>query len=429
MKIFKILFLSILFIGLNSCSSSDDSGETGGTTSITLTPSTTTQMVGEQITFVVKDDKGEDVTLNTALTVGNTAVSNATFTSQTAGDFTVLATYQGVTATVTVTFTDIPTTSIILTADMTTQSAGDNIKFTVKTNTGINVTSSAVITTGETTISNGTFTSSTAGTFEVSASYLTFTSETVSVTFTPAINFTKRVLIEDYTGAWCGWCPRVSYAIELVQEQTDKAVVVALHNGTTNPGNGYDPYNFNVGALGNLINLSGYPTAKLNRMTTWGSPEPTKVSQVIALTEGSKPKVGLAMKSTVSGGNINLEVKTKFGKDYTTATKLVVYISENGLILDQVNYTDYYGGADIISNFEHNHVLRACLTNLLGDAFSTSETVFDNEVTKTFNIPVPANVENVNNIEFVAFVVGADNKAINVRKALPNEEQTLEIIE
>jgi len=417
-------------MGLNACSSSDDSGETGGgATSITLTASTTTQMVGDQITFVVKDDKGEDVTSSTALTAGTAPISNATFTSATAGDVVIKATYQGLTATVTVTFTDIPTTSIVLTADVTSQSAGDNIKFTVKTNTGIDVTSTAVITTGATTISNGTFTSASAGTFDVSATYLTFTSQTVTVTFTPAVNFTKRVLIEDYTGAWCGWCPRVSYAIELVKEQTDKAVVVALHNGNTTPGNGYDPYHFNVGALGQLINLSGYPTAKLNRMTTWGSPEPTKVSQVIALTEGAKPKLGLAIKSTVSGGNINLEVKTKFGKDFTTATKLVVYISENGLILDQVNYTDYYGGADIISNFEHNHVLRAALTNLLGDTFSTSETVFDNVVTKTFNIPVPANVANASNIEFVAFVVGADNKAINVRRALPNEDQSFEIVE
>ena len=412
-------------MGLNSCSSSDDSGDSG-TASITLTSSTATQMVGEPITFIVKDDKGEDVTSSTALTAGSNSISNATFTSAVAGDFVITATYQGKSATLTVKFTDIPTTSIVLTADMTTQSVGDNIKFTVKTNTGINITSTAVITSGATTITNGNFTSATAGTFDVSATYETFTSETITVSFTPAINFTKRVLIEDYTGAWCGWCPRVSYAIDLVQEQTDKAVVVALHNGVTTPGNGYDPYHFNVGALGQLINLQGYPTAKLNRMTTWASPEPTKVSQVIDLTQGSKPKLGLAMKSSVSGGNINLEVKTKFGKDYTTATKLVVYISENGLILDQVNYTDYYGGGDIIPNFEHNHVLRACLTNLLGDSFLPTESVFGNVVTKTFNIPVPTNVANVANIEFVAFVVGADNKAINVRKSLPNEGQALE---
>lgn len=39
---------------------------------------------------------------------------------------------------------------------------------------------------------------------------------------------------------------------------------------------------------------------------------------------------------------------------------------------------------------------------------------------------MPSNVANGNNIEFVAFVTGADNKAINVRKAARNEVQEFE---
>lgn len=407
-------------MGLNACSSSDeDETTTGGATSITLTPSTATQMVGEDITFVVKTDTGEDVTASTALTAGTAVVSNATYTSQSAGDVVITASYQGLTATTTVKFTDAPTTSIVLTANVTTQAAGDNIVFTVKTNTGINVTSTAAITVAGSPIEGGVFTSATAGSFDVSATYMEFTSEVVTVTFTPSISFTKRVLIEDYTGTWCGYCPRVSRGIELVKEATDKAVVAAIHRGN-------DPYNFEAQALENMINLQGYPTAMLNRKTDWTYPEPANVNQVVNLTTGTKPKVGLAMTSTVSGGNINLEVKTKFGTDFASA-KLVVYVLENGLIYNQVNYTQYFGGGSTIVNFVHDHVLRASLTNLLGDAFTANETVYNNEVSRTFNIPVPANVSNASNIEFVAFVVGADNKAINVRKANPGENQTFEI--
>ena len=37
----------------------------------------------------------------------------------------------------------------------------------------------------------------------------------------------------------------LSYAIELVEEQTTDAYVVAIHRGSTDPGNSYyDPYNF-----------------------------------------------------------------------------------------------------------------------------------------------------------------------------------------
>ena len=232
-------------------------------------------------------------------------------------------------------------------------------------------------------------------------------------------NFQKRVLIEDYTGTWCGWCPRVSFGIEIVEGATDNAVVVAIHRE--------DEYNFNAGVLEDQIGLEGYPTAMLDRATLWDFPEPNNIVQVVDLTT-TNARLGLAMKSTVTGGNINLEVKTKFGDDFTGA-KLVVYVLENGLVSDQENYTTYYDGVDVLQNFTHNHVLRAAATNLLGDDFSATESVEGSEVTKTFSIPVPANVTNAANLEFVAVVVGADKKAINARKAAPGDDQAFEIVE
>lgn len=232
-------------------------------------------------------------------------------------------------------------------------------------------------------------------------------------------NFQKRVLIEDYTGTWCGWCPRVAFGIEIVEGATDKAVVVAIHR--------QDEYNFNAGVLEDQIGLQGYPTAMLDRTIEWGYPEPNNVVQAVNLTTNNA-RLGLAMKSTVTGGNISLEVKTKFGDDIAGA-KLVVYVLENGLVSDQENYTTYYEGVDVLTDFTHNHVLRAAATNLLGDDFAATESVEGNEVTKTFSIPVPANVANAANLEFVAFVVGADKKAINARKAAPGDDQTFETVE
>ncbi|GAA4057322.1 Omp28-related outer membrane protein [Flavobacterium chungnamense] len=235
--------------------------------------------------------------------------------------------------------------------------------------------------------------------------------------------FQKRVLVEDYTGAWCGYCPRVAYGIEKVLEQSTKVVPVAIHQQS---GSGYDPYHF-AGAtpLKTLIDLQGYPTGKLNRMLTWSYPENSNINQVKNLALNNVG-LGLALNSTVSGGNINLDVKIKFAKDYTNL-KLVVYVLENNLIYDQVNYTSFYGGGSVISNFEHDNVLRDCRTNILGDAI-TENTTNGQTITKNFTFPIPASVSNAANLSFVAFVVdGADNKAINVRGALPNENQQFEI--
>lgn len=328
-----------------------------------------------------------------------------------------------------------PITSIVISADELVKPIGEIVTLTVKDNNGTDVTNNSNIFVDGEEITGNTITSDQSKTFRVQAKYEGINSNLINVIFNQASSpaqpksFVKRVLIEDYTGAWCGWCPRVSRAIELVYEQTDKVVVAALHNGSLNPNSAYyDPYHMNVDQLANLVGVTGYPTAKLDRMTTWSNPEPQRVSQITNKITNDNPKLGLALKVNINNGNIELDVKTTFTRDYSNL-KLVVYVLENGLILDQVNYTNYYGGQDNIIDFVHNHVYRASLTELLGQELLNSETKRDGITTTTFNTPIPSNVTNVNNMEIVAFVIGQDNRAINARKATPGDDQDFEIIE
>jgi hypothetical protein len=127
----------------------------------------------------------------------------------------------------------------------------------------------------------------------------------------------------------------------------------------------------------------------------------------------------------VNSGTINLTVKATFAQDFT-GLKLVVYVLENGLVYDQHNYTTYFGGTDPIPSYTHNHVLRAPLTDLLGDAVGDSQTHLADTYTRNFSVPVPANVENPANVEFVAFLLAPDNSVINVRKAQPGDHQDFE---
>ena len=238
----------------------------------------------------------------------------------------------------------------------------------------------------------------------------------------PAIpgNFKKHVLIEDYTGTWCGNCVRVAYAVEQVKLQTDKAVTVAIHNGN-------DPYNFDgIAPLKDLIlpnSALSLPISRLNRMTVWTYPEPTNIQQAIDLT-GNNTTLGLALSSTVANGTIHLDVQMKFIQNYTDL-KLVVYLLEDKLNYEQRNYTNYFNGVNPIINFEHNHVLRTSITNILGDAvFGTTN---GSSITKSFSIPIPANITNSANISFAAFLVGNDNKVLNARASVANENQSFEL--
>lgn len=322
--------------------------------------------------------------------------------------------------------------SVILTADSSVKPFGDTITFTVRDNNGIEHTNDAVFYVDGTAIEGNKLTSSVVSTHNVKASYYNLESEDLEVSFGDGteLNFRKRVLIEDYTGTWCGYCPRVAYAIDLVHGQSDDAVTVAIHRPSSDMLSiVYDPYNYDASELEATLNIPSYPKGFLNRRVLWTSPEPNNIAQAIALTQGANPKMGLALKPVINGTNrtFTLDVNAKFGADFS-GLKLVVYVLENGLVYEQHNYTSYFDGVDVLENYTHNHVLRACLTPILGEAVPESNTKLYDTYTKTFTATLPANITNVANVEFVAFFVGADGKAINVRKAAAGDTQDFEIL-
>jgi len=236
----------------------------------------------------------------------------------------------------------------------------------------------------------------------------------------PAVpgQFNKNVLLEDYTGTWCGNCTRVSYGIEQVLEKTDRAVVVAIHNGR-------DPFHF-VGfePLKDMISPNSdleLPQARLNRIITWTDPD-TNSQDALNLTSNNCG-LGVAMTSVVANGTINLDVNVKFAQNYNDI-KIVVYVLEDHLIHRQTNYSNYYNGENYLNNFEHNHVLRASLTHLLGDAITTSN--FGDIFTKSFSVPIPSNIANAENISFVAIITDANNNALNSRASKSNEDQAFQ---
>lgn len=314
-------------------------------------------------------------------------------------------------------------TSITTTSNSYDLDIDELATFTTKSNTNTTIISNITYYVNDVAITGNTYTFTSSGTYNVYSKYVkgstTLTSATIEIAVYDKINFNKRVLIEDFTGTWCGYCPRVAYAIEQVNNQTTDATVVAIHRGS-------DPYNFTgASSLESQIGLTGYPTAMLNRTTDWSYPEPSYVSQAVNLTTGTNPYVGLALVTSTSGNTSTVEVKAKFGKNFSDL-KLVVYALEDNLIYNQTNYTAYYGGTSTIANFEHNHVLRAVLSSdILGETV-TGSTNLNDEFSKTFTYSIPSNV-NASNVHFVAFIVDSSKKALNSRAAGANENQSFEI--
>ena len=316
-------------------------------------------------------------------------------------------------------------TSITLTSSTTVSDVNSVVTFTVTGNDGIDYTAESTITMADgTEISGNSYTTAAEGTFVFTASYNSLTSNGKQLTVSDTVvKFQKNVLIEDFTGTWCGYCPRVTYGIEQVEAATDFAIPVAIHVFDSMEASG-------IGTLVDHFNSAGsYPFAKLDRNVTWSSPQPSNLAQVVGFTT-TDADLGLSISSALDGVSMTVDVSVKFEVDYSASNlKLIVYILEDNVIQDQTNSTSYYGGASVLTDFVHNDVLRVMLTDSFGDAILSSETVANTTFDKTFSMNVPSNVIDTAEVSVVAFVVDGDTKAVvNVQSAHLGETQAFQAL-
>ncbi|WP_298418283.1 Omp28-related outer membrane protein [uncultured Kordia sp.] len=425
MKTKNILKCLVAVCALFVYSCSSDSDGDGGTTpapggggsaitSITVTASSNSVEVGNAVTFTVKGNDGTDVTSSSTISINNADITGSSFTASAPGTYTVKATYEQLTSVqLFIEVTAGPITALRVESATTSIKVGDTADFTVIGTDALGneytITSDASLSVNGTAITGNRFMATQMGDLTVVATKDAITSDDFMVAVTGETapgTFAKNALIEDYTGTWCGWCPRVAYAIELVEAQSDRVFVNAVHSG--------DPMANSYGAtLDNIYVTSGYPTAVLNRDVDWTYPEPSNVAQATNLATGTTTS-GLSINSLLKGNQLDVYVSTAFAANAPGA-KLVVMILEDGIVASQANYTSYYGAADPISQFVHNHTLRHSITNVLGDAIPNIAGGTKNE--EVFSIPVPSTVNNANEMSILALIVAADGKVLNVNGA------------
>ena len=141
-------------------------------------------------------------------------------------------------------------------------------------------------------ISGNTFKPGEPGEYTVYATYKSLKSntKTFSASTEPIKNFTSNVLVEDFTGAWCGWCPRVTYKLtELKKTMKTQLIIVAAHYG--------DAFQYSkISEMTNAFGVSGYPHARINRSVKWNEGEGVAaISSVVSTTS----KLGVLIESSI----------------------------------------------------------------------------------------------------------------------------------
>jgi len=192
----------------------------------------------------------------------------------------------------------------------------------------------------------------------------------------------KRVLLEQHTGAWCGWCPDGSYIMDQILEKYPNQVIgVKIHNGDKMAIPEQQ-------VLGQAMGLTGFPTGTVDRII-WNvggqgaiflSRSAWKQACEISMQNAPKVDVGLIWSYNSGTGEINATLTTKILQTVSGDIRVNVYVVENGVHgigtgWDQHNYLSgrpgyennpYYNEPSTIVGYLHERVVRKMLGGAWG---------------------------------------------------------------
>ncbi len=240
----------------------------------------------------------------------------------------------------------------------------------------------------------------------------------------------RKMVVEDHTGAWCGYCVRGMESLEKLEDEFgDEVITVAVHNGD---GMAISTYQT---PLAQMIGVTGYPNGSVSRINysgkiaqsdnAWtpivkqyiGKDVPVGVKLAVDYNKSTGAYTATITATVESTVNANLGFNLWVMQDGMTGTgsqwDQANYLSKNSSVAPTPSSKFYNEPAKIVG-FVHNNVFRAATAGLEGEQGTfpagsvpagTYKQVYTGNVSNM-------NVTNNNNAFFVAVVHNKDSKEI-----------------
>ena len=231
----------------------------------------------------------------------------------------------------------------------------------------------------------------------------------------------RTVVMEEYTGTWCGWCPRGMVAIDVLSEEYgNKFIPIAIHSGD-------NMEDASFGGIASNFSTGSFPSSTLNRVITCDPYHGTSGGDMGVDNDVNKI-FGRPTEATLSIDDlnisedltkINITTSATFNITCTETPYAVSYVlTEDGITATQTNYFAIYPGdyadnpylGDLTKLKQYykatfNHVGRAVygtygVEGSLSGAITLGETK-----THSYEITVPENIKNIHNVHIVAMLV------------------------
>ena len=226
-------------------------------------------------------------------------------------------------------------------------------------------------------------------------------------TFVSTTPENKNVVLEEFTGIYCGFCPDGHVIGQGLHDANPNDVfLINIHTGGYSNPNGPNDPDFNTiygAAIGSASGLAGYPAGTVNRATfsgisPQGNPGTTALSRgdwgaasAIILGQPSYVNLGAQASYDMSTGILTVNTETYYTSTTTNVNNLHVAVVENNVPGPQSGAQNYNPGA-IISGpwsptYNHQHMLRHLMDGALGleYAVTTAGTFVPN--THTWTMP------------------------------------------
>lgn len=250
------------------------------------------------------------------------------------------------------------------------------------------------------------------------------------VTFIP----TKKVLAEEATGTWCGWCVRgICFMDYMAETYPDTWIGVAVHNGDPMV---YAPYDAAIGSI--IPGFQGYPNVTTDR--TAGDSDPSDLEtaynrRINAISPGTIDIVDFSWNPDTR--DVTFILQSEFVADVLSELRFGVIVTEDSLwgTTSQWGQANYYAGGSNgpMCGFEslpgtvpaaqmhYDHVARTILDSPYGTPSSITGPVTAGSLhSYSYSLNIPE-TWNYDKLHFIGFLLDYDTKEIlNANNVISN---------